>query len=157
MGSGVAGKASGSFENIGTRFFSRQRVLFTVATEAVFYFLVAPLENRTGLLVIEILRIKIHDRCILPLMLCMTDNAILSFIAVVSSIISDANGDFLMTGQAFGGRHFEILVVTLAAIFYARRFLMSRAQFSRRIIDIELLLCLEKEGLGKKENNQKEK
>jgi hypothetical protein len=89
---------------------------------------------------IEILGIKVDNGFVCSLVLCVADDAILTFIAVVSSIVRDANSDFFMTRQASGWRDFEIFVMALAAVFQSWGILMDGAQLSRSIVDIEFLL-----------------
>jgi hypothetical protein len=114
-----------------------------MATEAIFNFLMDPLENSAGLLMVEIFRVEKNDGLFGSLMFRVTHDAVVPFIAMITSIFRNAFGYFLVTGQALDWWNFQILVMTLAAIFNSRGIRMSDTQFSWGIGNIILLLCPE--------------
>lgn len=98
------------------------------------------LENISRLLMVEVFDIQIHHLGIFALMFSMADGTIFRFIPVISSVGGYARGNLLMTGQALFGDGFQVVVMTLAAVFKSRGIFMDSAQRSWSIIDSILLI-----------------
>jgi len=143
MGRSVADGAAGILKQIGTRFFSRECVVLPVTTEAVVDVFMSTSEHRAGFFMIEIFGVERHDRLIRPLVFGMADDAVFAFVPVVTVIPGNAYADLLVTGQALIQGHFHFIVVTLAAVFKPWGILVGSAQISRRIGNLEYLLCSE--------------
>lgn len=71
-------------------------------------------------LMVKVFDIPIHQLRFIASMFRVTHGAVFGFIPVESTVSGYPRGHLLMTGQAFLRNNFQVIIMTLTAVFKAR-------------------------------------